>query len=516
MSPRKVFISYSHDSRQHEKRVLALANLLRSDGIDAILDQYIVAPPEGWPLWMEKQIRDANFVLVICTETYLKRTMNEEQPGRGLGVRWEATISYQYLYNGSAINTKFIPVVFEENNLTYVPKPLQTTTYYLLNNKESYENLYQRLTDQFLPIPKLGEVKKISTDVPQQELENDLFESGVLSHITSTAGQITKDNLLKQESHYYVSRRQDREILRELRQRGITLTIKGPRKAGKTLLLRHALPKANQKYICIDFETIDDHVFDRTTAFYPVFCELIASELDIRSELQQSWKSSISASQQVTSFMEDQIFKLLKEPLIIAIDHADQLMGTDLSVDFFPMLRQWHNSRFKAVGWENITLVIVVSTDPKLLIEDDNESPFNVGTIIHLEDFSYDELIRLNSLYKNPLSAENLHQLYKLINGHPYLTRLAMDAVSSKSLEQSEMIADPLGIHTPFGAYMRSLRLKLAANPDLVRALRQIMLHEYPKKQSIDALLKAGIIQATNGQLEFRNNLYRMYFKDVL
>ena len=36
----KVFISYSHDSPDHESRVLALSDRLRREGIDAILDQY--------------------------------------------------------------------------------------------------------------------------------------------------------------------------------------------------------------------------------------------------------------------------------------------------------------------------------------------------------------------------------------------------------------------------------------------------------------------------------------------
>jgi SEFIR domain-containing protein len=51
--PPKVFISYSHDSEEHAARVLRLANDLRRDGIEASIDQYITAPPEGWPRWMD-------------------------------------------------------------------------------------------------------------------------------------------------------------------------------------------------------------------------------------------------------------------------------------------------------------------------------------------------------------------------------------------------------------------------------------------------------------------------------
>jgi SEFIR domain len=41
----RVFISYSHDSPDHQNRVLELVNRLRSDGIDAIIDQYVQSPP---------------------------------------------------------------------------------------------------------------------------------------------------------------------------------------------------------------------------------------------------------------------------------------------------------------------------------------------------------------------------------------------------------------------------------------------------------------------------------------
>lgn len=37
--PPKVLISYSHDSPKHAQHVLELANRLRADGIDRIIDQ---------------------------------------------------------------------------------------------------------------------------------------------------------------------------------------------------------------------------------------------------------------------------------------------------------------------------------------------------------------------------------------------------------------------------------------------------------------------------------------------
>ena len=45
--PPKVFISYSHDSPEHAQHVLELAERLRSDGVDAQLDQYVAGTPYG-------------------------------------------------------------------------------------------------------------------------------------------------------------------------------------------------------------------------------------------------------------------------------------------------------------------------------------------------------------------------------------------------------------------------------------------------------------------------------------
>ena len=146
----EVFISYTWDDDQHVKRILELSNRLRSDGIDCVLDQYEVSPPEGWPKWMDRKIRDAEFVLTICTETYYKRVMGEEEEGRGIGAQWESNLIYQHLYNAGAANSKFIPVLLHRNDRAFIPTPLQGATYYLLDSENGYYDLYKRL----LKIPK--------------------------------------------------------------------------------------------------------------------------------------------------------------------------------------------------------------------------------------------------------------------------------------------------------------------------------------------------------------------------
>src|SRR5258708_19597048 len=78
----KVFISYSHDSPEHKERVLEFSDRLRKDGVDATIDRYEVSPAEGLPAWMATQIRNSDFVIAVCTATYLRRVEGREEPAK--------------------------------------------------------------------------------------------------------------------------------------------------------------------------------------------------------------------------------------------------------------------------------------------------------------------------------------------------------------------------------------------------------------------------------------------------
>lgn len=72
MTPPRVFISYSHDSRAHCDAVLALAQQLRCDGIAAELDQFHQEELLHWPRWCEERMRPecTDFVLCVCSGVY--------------------------------------------------------------------------------------------------------------------------------------------------------------------------------------------------------------------------------------------------------------------------------------------------------------------------------------------------------------------------------------------------------------------------------------------------------------
>ena len=141
----RVFISSSHDSPEHRQRVLALTNQLRKDGVEAWIDQYIQDPNEGWIRWMRSQVKQANRILLVFTETYQRRSEGDEEEGKGLGATYEGAIVTQALYESGGRNAKFRPVVFREEDKQFIPSGLRQFSHYRVDTPENYEALLRWL-----------------------------------------------------------------------------------------------------------------------------------------------------------------------------------------------------------------------------------------------------------------------------------------------------------------------------------------------------------------------------------
>jgi tetratricopeptide (TPR) repeat protein len=138
-------ISYSHDSPEHEQHVLELCNRLRARGVDSVVDQFLPgAPSEGWPLWMERQIEQREFTLMVCTEAYQRRFMENEAVGIGRGVVWEARILRNLLYEDSERHGRIIPVLFASDARKFVPTVFRGN-FYDLSDGRGFEGLMRHL-----------------------------------------------------------------------------------------------------------------------------------------------------------------------------------------------------------------------------------------------------------------------------------------------------------------------------------------------------------------------------------
>jgi nucleoside phosphorylase len=160
----KVFISYSHnyDRPGYKNRILALADCLRADGIDCKIDQYETSPSKGWQRWMLDRFEWADFVLIACSEEYDRRFRGNEEQGKGKGATWEGSAIIQALYDAQGQNSKFIPITLDPEDSNFIPLSLGSVTYYKLKDRNDYDSLYRRLTNQpDTPAPPIGAVKKL-------------------------------------------------------------------------------------------------------------------------------------------------------------------------------------------------------------------------------------------------------------------------------------------------------------------------------------------------------------------
>ena len=78
----RIFPSYAHESEEHKSRVIQLCGQLRQSGLKSWMDAYETFPPQGWPQWMLHQIRHADFVLIVSSETLARRRQNPLQQDR--------------------------------------------------------------------------------------------------------------------------------------------------------------------------------------------------------------------------------------------------------------------------------------------------------------------------------------------------------------------------------------------------------------------------------------------------
>lgn len=79
ITPPRIFISYSWTSEKHKQWVLNFADSLVNDGVDVILDRYMLKPGQDNINFMEYMVSDdIKHVLVICDKGYQDKANKKE------------------------------------------------------------------------------------------------------------------------------------------------------------------------------------------------------------------------------------------------------------------------------------------------------------------------------------------------------------------------------------------------------------------------------------------------------
>ncbi len=148
-SPPKVFISYSHDSQGHRQWVLKLAADLRTNGVDAVIDQWDLSPGEDIPTFVEQSLKSADRVVTVCSERYVERANN----GHG-GVGYEKMIVTAELIENLGTK-KFVPIV-RNAGTPPIPTFLGYRLYIDFEDDAKYPTNLETLIRELLDAPDPG------------------------------------------------------------------------------------------------------------------------------------------------------------------------------------------------------------------------------------------------------------------------------------------------------------------------------------------------------------------------
>ncbi len=141
---KKVFVSYSWDNDDHKKWVRDLAARLRSDGIDVTLDQWHLVPGDQLPEFMERAIRESDYVLIVCTHKYKDRS--DKRKG---GVGYEGDIiTAEFMTTRN--QRKFIPLLRQQPWHNSAPSSMAGKYYIDFSSSPYSEKAYDDLQTTIL------------------------------------------------------------------------------------------------------------------------------------------------------------------------------------------------------------------------------------------------------------------------------------------------------------------------------------------------------------------------------
>jgi DNA-binding winged helix-turn-helix (wHTH) protein len=322
------------------------------------------------------------------------------------------------------------------------------------------------------------------------------------------------------DSKFYIIRPADEKFRSAIARRDSIVLVKGARQMGKTSLLARGLQQAREagaKVILTDFHKLNAVHLETAEKLFLALAELIADQLDLEVLPRQVWSEHRGPNVNFERYLRREVLGKISSPFVWGLDEVDRLFTYGYSSEVFGLFRSWHNERSldPAGPWHRLTLAIAYTTEAHLFIKDENQSPFNVGTQLQLEDFTAEQVKELNERYGSPLrdSAE-LERFYSLVSGHPFLVRKGLYEIAY-GMELNAFEAEADRDDGLFGNHLRHMLGVLAKDNELCDVVRRILKGEQcPTAESFYRLRSAGLIVGElDHDVRLRCRIYATYLK---
>lgn len=327
------------------------------------------------------------------------------------------------------------------------------------------------------------------------------------------------------QSPFYVERRADPELRRLLESHHSIILVRGGRQIGKTSLLARGMQLARERgwrSVRTDFQKLSSASLSGPNIFYRQLAVSLMRQCAFTYDFALLWEEALDPGQNFEYFLRD-LLEAEPTPLIWSIDEADKLFSAPFSTDFFGLVRSWHNDRAAEPGGPlcRLSIVLAYATEAHLFIHDLNQSPFNVGERVPLDDFTREQVLYLNTLYGNPAETPAaVAEIHALLGGQPYLTRRALDLLAREPRGIEALVKNATREDGPFSDHLKRISASVGALPEVVTYVQTLLsgnTSPFFDPNVYFRLLRAGIVrQDSDGQVIFRCELYRRYLAEYL
>ena len=485
-SSQQVALLYKRNAQPDEQVLHLLETQLKAHGYRVFVDRHMHIGVE-WATEIERQVRASYAVIPLISETSIRSEMLEYE----VETAHKAAQAQNGVPRILPVRINFTGAIPEWSPLSGILNPLQ---YSLYQSEADNERL-------------VSEIINALRNPPKPKTERVRLEA--------VGGALPLD------SEFYIVRPTDDEFKSAIARRDSIVLVKGARQMGKTSLLARGLQQAREagaKVVLTDFQTLNTAHLQSPETLFLTLAEAIADQLDLDVMPEDVWNERRGANTNLERYLRREVLESISEPLVWGMDEVDRLFSSNFGSEVFGLFRSWHNKRaLDPTGpWSRLTLAIVYSTEPHLFITDVNQSPFNVGTRLTLEDFTIEQVAELNRRYGAPLhDADELQRFFNLLGGHPYLTQRALSEMVAHDIVFAALEVQADRDEGIVGDHLRRILVLLAQDPELTDIVRGILRGEpCPTLESFYRLRSAGVMSGDSQQdVKPRCQLYRMYLE---
>jgi hypothetical protein len=313
----------------------------------------------------------------------------------------------------------------------------------------------------------------------------------------------------------------DEEFRAAIARQDSIVLVKGGRQMGKTSLLARGLQQARAagaKIVLTDFQKLNAAHLASADALFLALAEIIADQLDLDILPDEVWQARRGPSMNFERYLRREVLGKISAHLVWGLDEVDRLFTCNFASEVFGLFRSWHNERsLDPEGpWQRLTLAIAYATEAHLFITDMNQSPFNVGTRLALEDFTCSQVAELNTRYGSPLRERaEVARFFRLVGGQPYLVRRGLHELAAHGTELGVFESQADRDEGPFGDHLRRILVSLAQDPALCDIVRGVLQGKpCPSAESFYRLRSAGVMAGDSArEVRPRCQLYATYLE---